>query len=114
MLPRRARLTSPNDFARSTKSGIRLTSKSLVLYLYTSKEAAPARFGLIISKSVGGSVVRHRIARQIRHAFHNQMSVFPPGSLVVARVLPHTLKVDLQTEISQLTRKIIEKSVISQ
>ena len=109
MLPRHARLTSPNDYARTTKSGFRLTSKSLVLYLYPSQETSPARFGLIIGKSVGGSVVRHRIARQIRHGLLEHISKFPDGSLVVIRALPYCLKGSIREELSILIPKSLNK-----
>ena len=60
----------------------------MIGYLYLNnptKEENPAKLGLIIGKSVGGSVKRHRIARQIRHAF--QESSFQNGSLFVVRVM---------------------------
>ena len=41
----------------------------MIGYSYRTKDQNPAKLGLIIGKSVGGSVKRHRIARQIRHAF---------------------------------------------
>ena len=114
MLPRHARLISPSDFARTTKSGLRLISKSLVLYLYSTKEVAPARFGLIIGKSVGGSVVRHRVARKIRHSLRDHLSAFPSGSLVVVRALPNSCKADLHKEINVTIQKLLEKSAVSQ
>jgi ribonuclease P protein component len=113
VLPRHARLTSPNDFARATKSGHRLTSKSLVLYFYSGADVTPARFGLIIGKSVGGSVVRHHIARKIRHTLRDHMTQFPAGSLVVVRALPHSTKADIKVELDKAIPKLLEKSVVS-
>jgi ribonuclease P protein component len=113
VLPRHARLTSPNDFARATKSGFRLTSKSLVLYFYAGSDVSPARFGLIIGKSVGGSVVRHHVARKIRHALREHMSEFPNGGLVVVRALPSVTQVDVKTELARAIPKLLEKSVVS-
>jgi len=113
VLPRHARLTSPNDFARATKSGHRLTSKSLVLYFYAGAEVHPARFGLIIGKSVGGSVVRHRVARQIRHSLREYVANFPTGSLVVVRALPNSNKADIQDELKKAIPRILEKSTAS-
>ena len=60
----------------------------MIGYLYLNnptKEENPAKLGLIIGRSVGSSVKRHRIARQIRHAF--QESNFQNGSLFVVRVM---------------------------
>ena len=90
MLPKKARLTSSEDFAKATKSGLRLTSGNLVGYLYISPAAGtklPAKCGLIINKSVGGSVMRHRIARQLRHDLAPTIETLPTNSLFVVRVL---------------------------
>lgn len=114
MLPRHARLTLPNDFARTTKSGFRLTGKSLVLYLYPSQESTTVKFGLIISKSVGGSVVRHRVARQIRHGLQEHISKFPTGVWVVVRVLPFSLKGDIREELTTLILKSLKKLNVTQ
>ncbi len=48
----------------------------------------PAIAGLIIGKSVGGSVVRHRVARRIRHQIAEMMDEMPPGTRLVVRALP--------------------------
>jgi ribonuclease P protein component len=90
VLPKKARLTSSEDFAKATKSGLRLTSTNLVGYLYISPAAnseLPAKCGLIINKSVGGSVMRHRIARQLRHDLAPNLQTLPTNSLFVVRVL---------------------------
>lgn len=92
MLPKNARLTTSEDFALTTKSGSRLTSKNLVGYLYiqpaeSNSKGINARSGLIVNKSVGGSVKRHRIARQIRHDITPLLSLLPKNSLLVIRVL---------------------------
>ena len=85
VLPNSARIKSSSDFARVTKSGRRTTTNSMIGYLYPTNDQNPAKLGLIIGKSVGSSVKRHRIARQIRHAF--QESNFQNGSLFVVRVM---------------------------
>ena len=85
MLKNSARIKSSSDFARVTKSGRRTTTKSMIGYLYLTNDQNPAKLGLIIGKSVGSSVKRHRIARQIRHAF--QESNFQNGTLFVVRVM---------------------------
>lgn len=112
MLPRNARLTSPDDFGRTTKSGYRITSKSLVGYLYLTSTTMPARCGLIISKSVGGSVVRHRVARQIRHGLRHHLNDLPEGALVVVRALPGSVTADFKKELSILIPKLIQKTLV--
>jgi ribonuclease P protein component len=58
--------------------------------LYPTGLNEPARAGLIISKTIGGSVTRHRIARQVRHVLQENYSQLPEGSLVVVRALKNT------------------------
>ena len=95
MLPKNARLTTSEDFAQATKSGSRLTTENLVGYLYikpatNNLEPTRSRAGLIVNKSVGGSVKRHRIARQIRHDIAPLVLQLPTNSLLVIRVLRQT------------------------
>ena len=119
MLPNSARIKSSSDFARVTKSGRRTTTDSLIAYLLlnqsnsgsspssnsNSKDNDNPKLGLIISKSVGNSVVRHRIARQIRHASFNYLSLLPTGSLLVIRAMKRSN--DAFTETKALFEKLI-------
>ena len=111
MLPASARLTSPHDFARTTKSGLRVTSEHFVGYLHIQPALTDqARAGLIIGKSVGGSVRRHRVSRQIRHALAPIMANFPAGSLVVIRGLKQNSDVDVHSEINKIAERLISKA----
>ena len=116
MLPVDARLTSSSDFARATKSGIRVSSQHFVGYLYLApvtnllESETSAKCGLIISKSVGGSVKRHRVARKVRHAIAPQLSTLPVGSLLVIRALTQDGDTDISLEISELVAKLITRS----
>ena len=111
MLPLSARLTSPQDFARTTKSGLRVTSEHFVGYLHiTPATNENPRAGLIIGKSVGGSVRRHRVSRQIRHALAPELQNFPQGSLIVIRGLKQDSTIDVQSEIKELSSRLISKA----
>jgi ribonuclease P protein component len=41
-----------------------------------------------VSKAVGGSVVRNKVKRRLRHLMRDRVALLPPGSLVVVRALP--------------------------
>jgi len=112
VLPVDARLTSSSDFARATKSGTRVTSQHFVGYLYLSPVTNndSAKCGLIISKSVGGSVKRHRVARKVRHAVAPIISSLPTGSLLVIRALAQESDTNVQKEIAELIAKLISRS----
>ena len=111
MLAKTARLTESGDFARATKSGIRFTSANFVGYLYvTTNTNQPARAGLIISKSVGGSVARHRLARKIRHCLRESYAQLPQGSLLVVRGLNNSATADCAREIKDVVSNLIRKA----
>jgi ribonuclease P protein component len=97
VLAKTARLTESGDFARATKSGLRYSTANFVGYLYLTGLNQPARAGLILSKTVGGSVTRHRIARQIRHALQEVYTQLPEGSLFVIRALKNPQKTKSET-----------------
>ena len=110
MLPKKARLTTSEDFAKATKSGLRLTSENLVGYLYISpvvNNKQPVKCGLIINKSVGGSVMRHRIARQLRHDLAPRIDTFPTNSLFVVRVLKNAP--EYTNELTQLISELLSR-----
>lgn len=109
MLPASNRLRSSKDFARTTKTGFRATTPSLVLYTLTHPDlSATPRLGLIVNSTIGGSVVRHRISRKLRHLLREHLSALPPHSQVVVRVLRNVedYSVDLNKAISQTLEKV--------
>ena len=63
--------------------------------------------GLLLHVVVGGSVTRHRIARQLRHAVANQIQALPQHSQLVIRVIKSDG--DFITELAQAITKIIKK-----
>ena len=88
MLPKAHRLTNPEDFRRTVRSGQRSVTPTVVVHSTFDGGDDPARFGVTVSKSVGGSVVRHRVARQIRHGILRRLADVPSGSRWVIRALP--------------------------
>lgn len=114
MLPAKNRLRTSKDFALTTKTGVRATSLSLVVYLKTnSKNETNAGgsnvplVGLIVNKSVGGSVVRHRASRKLRHLAATHISDIPSGSRLVIRVLRN--QPNYEVELKELMSKVLNK-----
>jgi len=102
------RLRNSKDFARVTKTGFRATSIHLVVYAAVSPTLTTGpQVGLIINKSVGGSVTRHRIARQLRHAVKSDLNKFSPAVQIVIRVLRPIE--DYTTDLAKLTTQLAEK-----
>ena len=110
MLAKTARISNSADFAKATKSGLRSTTNTLVGYLHLSNSGEAARCGLIINKSVGNSVVRHHVARKIRHIIAANLTSLPLGSLLVVRALPASHTADLESEATELIYKLVKKA----
>jgi ribonuclease P protein component len=94
MLPAANRMRAAADFAHTTRRGTKVTRGSVVVYVATADDAtgddasAQPRVGLVVSKAVGNSVVRHRVSRRIRGAVRSLLPSLPGGSRVVVRALP--------------------------
>ncbi len=69
---------------------MRVAQSDLVLHARHAGVSADgvAQIGLIITKSVGGSVERHRVARRLRHVARAVMSELNPTDRIVIRALP--------------------------
>jgi ribonuclease P protein component len=106
VLPAPNRLRSARDFSQITKTGYRAHSPLLALYFLTNVNS-PSRVGLIINKSVGGSVTRHRIARQIRHSIRDHLKSLPMNTQMVIRVIKNSE--DYRLELEELMTKVIKK-----
>jgi ribonuclease P protein component len=109
VLAKSARLTESADFARATKSGLRFSTQNFVGYLYPTQLDQPARAGLIISKNVGGSVTRHRIARQARHTLREIYPQLPTGGLLVIRALNNAADADVSQEVQKIVGQLLKK-----
>jgi ribonuclease P protein component len=115
VLPAKNRLRTSKDFALTTKTGVRATSTSLVLYLTNTQnptgESAAPKIGLIVNKAVGGSVTRHRVSRQLRHLISPYLNQLPSNSLLVIRVLRP--QADFSEDLAKLLSKLTEKKLVS-
>ncbi|WP_338897197.1 ribonuclease P protein component [Streptomyces sp. TG1A-60] len=96
MLPSEHRLRRREDFATAVRRGRRAARPLLVVHLrsgamdpHAPGESAPStRAGFVVSKAVGGAVVRNKVKRRLRHLMRDRVALVPPGSLVVVRALP--------------------------
>lgn len=94
------------------RHGLRVGRPTLTLHLLRAADdqSAPARAGLIISKAVGNSVVRHRVARRLRHLLAERLVGLPSGSRLAVRAAPSAAQAtsadlarDLDAALSRLT-----------
>ncbi|MEW1923489.1 ribonuclease P protein component [Streptomyces sp. NPDC088360] len=96
MLPTEHRLRRREDFATAVRRGRRAGRPVLVVHLRSGptdphapgESVPPTRAGFVVSKAVGGAVVRSKVKRRLRHLMRDRVAQLPPGSLVVVRALP--------------------------
>lgn len=92
MLPAAHRLKSAAQFRATTRRGSKATRRSVIAYVLPPSPTEPAlstaMAGLIVSRSVGSSVVRHRAARRLRASVASLLPALPGGTTVVLRALP--------------------------
>ncbi len=88
MLARANRVVLPADFRAAVRRGRRATTPTAVYYRLPTDPAAPARFGVIVSKAVGNAVHRNRVRRRLRALGRGLVDAGHRGEDVVIRVLP--------------------------
>jgi ribonuclease P protein component len=76
------------EFAAVVRSGVRARRGQLVVHLHPGTTDAAPHVGLVVGKSVGGSVVRHRVSRRLRAQLAERVNRLPAGSAAVVRALP--------------------------
>ena len=69
-----------SDFQRVYREGKSYANRYLVLYVLQN-QTERNRLGISVSKKVGNSVVRHRMARLIRESYRLQEDMFNSGSI---------------------------------
>jgi ribonuclease P protein component len=86
-LPCVARITEKSEFQRVFSQGEKLWGRLFVCYVLI-EAATERRLGLVVSRKVGGAVVRNRVKRHIREFFRLNRHRLTPGLqlVVVARM----------------------------
>ena len=114
------RISTRSDFSRTLKKGVRVSSRDLQLTV----SVLPAQWpdptgcridiassggpwlGMIVSKSVGNAVMRHRVARRIRAAFDEVRDECLTETSVVVRALPSAVSVSSDELAAQLRKAL--------
>ncbi len=88
MLPARHRLRTAADFSAAVRGSAGARSGGRLLVLHGRLGAPPARVGFVVSKAVGGAVVRNRTKRVLRHLVAARLHRIPDGCDLVVRANP--------------------------
>lgn len=104
MLAAAQRLRRRDEFTTAVRGGRRAGRGAVVVHLtlpshrhlepsqhdldQPASAAPPARAGFVVSKAVGGAVVRNQVKRRLRHLSRERLATLPAGSTLVVRALP--------------------------
>ena len=126
VLPAQARLRRRPEFTAVVRSGRRAGRPTMVLHYLPERPVdgvlsstparnratahpSSARVGLVVGKSVGNSVVRHRVSRRLRAAAAEELHRLPATADLVLRARPEsgaadfgTLRADLAAGLDRL------------
>jgi len=101
-------MTRSEEFTHTVRYGVRAPQPDLVVHAYRAASGAQPHVGLIVSKSVGGSVERHRVARKLRHVARTVIGDLDPADRIVVRALPSSaaaLSAQLQDQLHSGVRR---------
>ena len=123
MLPEPYRLHHRADFSRTVRHGRRVGRHDLVVHALLTPESIEnirsggPRFGLIVSKAVGNAVVRHRVARRLRHMCADVVGDLPAAADIVIRALPGAASADsaeLDRQLRSALRRLLPDLTLSE
>lgn len=112
-------MTRSADFGSVVRGGTRVRTTNVVLHHRSGASSDPtpdaagaALVGLVVSRSVGGSVVRHRVSRRLRAQLAARLEHLQTGSATVVRALPaaahassQQLGADLDRALERVSRR---------
>ena len=117
MLPAGHRLRASSDFAATFRGpgGARAGSTLIVVHANQADARAgqPPRVGFVVSKAVGGAVVRNRTKRRLRALMAARVGAVPAGIDLVIRANPvaaqansATLGLELDNLLARVTARL--------
>lgn len=104
MLSARNRMRRSTEFDATVKSGMRNAQPNIVVHVRRAKDCdgKGPRVGLIVAKTVGSAVERHRVARRLRHVARTMLGGLDESDHVVIRALPNSRDVSSERLERQL------------
>ena len=114
VLPRQHRLNRSADIRHVLRRGRRFAISAAVVSVVLRSDDQPSRLAVITPKIVGNSVIRHRVARVVRHAFAEFLAPNPLNLDVVVRAQAGSdqlTRVEFEQLLSKAHEKAHEKAV---
>jgi len=92
VLPPAARMRRRQEFELAVRKGKRASGRLLTAHLLAADggsarndEVTLPRIGFVVTRAVGGAVVRNRLRRRLRDVARMRAGLLPAGSLLVIR-----------------------------
>ncbi len=104
MLARPNRLTRGAEYKAVVRRGCRCAGAHTVTYVKPAVAEGPARFGFIVSRQVGGAVVRNTVRRRLKALCAEALPAVAGSNDIVIRALPSAASVpfaELRDEVVQ-------------
>jgi ribonuclease P protein component len=104
-------MTRSTDFGATVSQGVRAVQPDLVVHALRAGDRGAGdgpRIGLVVSKSVGSAVQRHRVARRLRHVARTVIDELDSADRIVIRALPssrHAISARLEQELRTALRR---------
>ena len=113
-MQRRHRLSRSRDFDAVYRHGRSVSTRFLVLYSFPREDGdGDPRLGLAVPRASGGAVVRNRIKRQLREAWHALLPRVPEGRdyvLIVRPGLPEAVETRGFDWLTERVGEVLEKA----
>jgi ribonuclease P protein component len=115
VLPAAARMRRREDFSAAVRGGSRTGRLLLSGHLLVRPGSQePPRAGFVVSRAVGGAVVRNKVRRRLRALMGGHMESLPQGSLLVVRATPRAATArqsDLAAELDLVINTLLRRQV---
>jgi ribonuclease P protein component len=104
-------MTRSTDFGLTVNRGVRAVQPDLVVHSLRSAgdQAEAPKIGLVVSKSVGNAVERHRVARRLRGVARGVIDDLDCGDRLVIRALPGS-RTAVSARLDQQLRTALRKA----
>jgi ribonuclease P protein component len=103
LLPRANRIVAGVDYRRVSRRGRRSSGRFTVVSVVDPSPTGVSRFGFIVTRQVGGAVVRNRVRRRLKAIGYGLIRDGMPPRDIVVRALPASVSADwdsLRLEVS--------------
>ena len=110
MLARGNRITRGAEYKAVVRGGSRCAAVHTVTYVVTTSEDRAPRFGFIVSKQVGGAVVRNTVRRRLKALCAEALPQLQPGTDIVIRALPSAARAPMSELRSDVARCLARRA----